>query len=377
MIKKAFKFFLYLLLLLTLPTTILYFTPYRYLIKGISQTYLRGRTSAYIYDAQYFDVNTISKNSISQPLPKSASYNKTELSVALNDMLSKTKSTSYMVIKDNKIICEKYYLNHTDSTKSNSFSMAKTITTLLVQIAIQKKTIANWDVKVKNYLPWLSGKYADSLTLRHLSTMTAGLNWDEGYHNPFGITARAYFTDDIETTMKLVHVIDNPGKKYIYQSGATQMLGLCLIQATGKSLAEYAAENLWKPLKTEHSASWHTDTKNGRELCYCCFNASTRDFAKIGTLLLNNGMGIVDSSFIATATQPFKDDLYGHSFWLYEYKNNKVFFLQGIQGQYIAVVPSKKMVIVRTGHSVYGGKGIHDCLKTYVAESIDLFGENN
>src|SRR5690606_18030201 len=106
----------------------------------------------------------------------------------------------------------------------------------------------------------LEGPYANDLELWHLSTMTAGLQWNEHYTNPFDITARAYYGNDIAELMyREVPVINEPGANYQYQSGAPQLLGLILAKATGKTVSEYASENLWTKIGAEHTAFWHLD----------------------------------------------------------------------------------------------------------------------
>ncbi|MBK8658643.1 MAG: serine hydrolase [Bacteroidetes bacterium] len=107
-------------------------------------------------------------------------------------MLEKTKTVAFLVLKEDSILCEQYWDNYTDSSRSNSFSMAKSITTMLAQVAIQKGFLKDWNQKVKTILPELTGPYADSLELWHLSTMSSGLDWDEN-KDPFSVTAKAYY----------------------------------------------------------------------------------------------------------------------------------------------------------------------------------------
>ncbi|HLP21694.1 MAG TPA: serine hydrolase, partial [Chitinophagales bacterium] len=194
--------------------------------------------------------------------------------------------------------------------------------------------------------------HAKDLELWHLSTMSSGLDWNEAYTNPFCVTAKAYYGDDVSKLMLSLPIKDEPGKVNNYQSGSTQLLGMCLIKATGKSLAQLASEWLWKPLQAEHDAKWHTDEK-GVEMAYCCFNSNARDFARFGKMMLHhgnwNGTQILDSSFVSMPTSPVLVPFYGYSFWLYTSNGTKVFFQWGILGQYIITVPERNLVIVRLG----------------------------
>lgn len=375
--KWLLRFIAYLSGLLLLAIILAYITGYDYLIKGVRLSYLSGHNSANIYDADGFDTRKVENGSYISQLPKSSKYNQIPMPDSLVAMLNRTKTTSFLVLQNDSIVWEYYYNEHRPDTKSNSFSMAKSITTMLVQQAIQEGLIANWDVKVKTYLPWLQGSYADDITLRHLSTMTAGLDWTESYYDPFGITARLYYGDNAEKTMKRVSVIYKPGESYVYQSGATQLLGLCLQKALKKPIATYASEKIWQPIGAEMPATWHLDNENGTELTYCCFSATTRDFARLGKMVLHHGKNdknhsLVDSAFLAFASKPNIVDWYGQSFWLSHTGKNPWYFMQGAQGQFIAMVPDANVVLVRTGNKVLRDpkSKIHRCIQTYCDETL-------
>lgn len=373
-VKRIKRLLIYVLVAMAIIVAGLYISPYRYLLRGIRLTYLQGRTSANLFDKTDFSLRPVKSGAAQLPLPQAADFNKTTWSSALKTMLEQTGSASFLVLRNDSIVTEQYFGENTDTTCTNAFSMTKSIVTMLVQLAIQEGKIKSWEDKVITYLPWLKGPYASELTLRHLSTMTAGISWDESYHDPFGITAKAYYGDDIDGLMKTVEVIRKPGEKYHYQSGSTQLLAMALRQATGKSPSGYASDVLWSELGTEHEAFWHLDDDNGNELCYCCFNAITRDYGRIGVMLRRNGMGIIDSGFLKMATLPYRADHYGHSFWLGRVDGEPYFFMHGMQGQFIAVIPSKNMVVVRTGAGDQkGSTPVPDCIQTYVAESVKLF----
>ncbi len=379
---KKLKILFVTLGVLFLIYALLWISPYNYLIKGVSLTYLKGEKSPTYKDWVDFDLRPIS-NDLSKKFTTVKAEKTIELNPDLLKMLTKTQSGSYLVYKNDTLISENYFDGSSDSSRTNSFSMAKTITTLLVQMAIQDKLIGSWDDKVIDYLPWIKGEYAKELTLRHLSTMTAGLNWDESYLSPFGITAKAYYSNDIEGVMRTVDVVEKPGEKFEYQSGSTQLLGFVLQAAINegnknnrvavKTISEFAQERLWKRIGAEYPAYWSLDKENGKELSYCCFDATSRDFGKLGLLVMHHGknyMGeqLVDSSFLAMAQQPYKSLNYGHSFWLGEIGGIKFSYFQGLGGQYI-VLPkdNENMVVVRTGKGIDKGNGfpIFDCVKTY------------
>ena len=370
---------------LVIFSALVYLSPYRYLIKGISLTYLKGEKSANYLDWKDFDLRKMQNNPDKIYKIPTKTYAKTNvLDKKLLDMLTNTNSGSYIVLKNDTIVSEHYFNGITDSSQTNSFSMAKTITTLLVQKAIQDKLIGSWDDKVIDYLPWLKGEFAKDLTLRNLSTMTAGLDWDENYLSPFSVTAKAYYSNDVEAVMKTVAVTKKPGENFHYQSGTTQLLGFVLKKALDKSgkyksVSEFAQVNLWNKIGAEYPAFWSLDAENGKELTYCCFDATTRDFAKLGQLVLHHGKSawgesIIDSTFIDLAQKPFKSANYGHSFWIGEVDGIKFPYFQGLKGQYIAIVKNENAVIVRTGNGIDKSHGmpVFDCIKTYVSEGVKL-----
>ena len=323
-----------------------------YLIKGLWASYLHGENSATINDACYFDSHKIATGDHPWPWPISPDYNKAQLPDRLQQVLSKTGSVAFLVIQNDTILSEKYWQGYSDSSQSNSFSMAKSITTMLTEIAIQKGILKGWHQKVQTLLPEIKGPHAAELELWHLSTMSSGLAWEEAYKDPFSVTAKAYYGDHVRELMLNLPIVDEPGKIYNYQSGNTELLGLCIMKATGRTLSDLASEWLWKPLQAEREAKWHTDAQ-GTELCYCCFNTDARDFARFGKMMLHrgnwNGTQILDSSFVQLATTGALAPFYGYSFWLDESHGTKVFAQRGILGQYIITIPAYNLVIVRLG----------------------------
>ena len=394
---KAFQRFLLVLGIATVLTGVVWVSPWGYLIKGVRLTYMIGQKSANYLDYKGFDTREIANDpSHVSTLTTLEGASEAALSEGLVAMLNKTESGSFLVFRNDTLVCEKYFEPVDARVPTNSFSMAKTITCLLVENAIERGEISSWDEPVRKFLPWVGGvkdvegyrnveleKNAKGLTLRHLVTMTAGLEWNESYVSPFGITAKAYYGSDIEATMREVPVVVMPGTQFEYQSGSTQLLGLVLEQVTGKHLSDLASDWLWKPLGMEAPAYWSLDKANGRELNFCCVNARSRDFGRLGLMVLHNGKGLVDSGFLAMARKPFEMGgkvlvpFYGHSFWLGSVDGVDFQFFNGLKGQYIVVIPSKNMVVVRTGHGVVkpadGGR-IFDCVKLYVGEAVRMFG---
>lgn len=377
--KKLFKILIGIAIAITTLFLIIKIKGDNYLLKGMWACYLHGESSATITDAKYFKTTNIEAAKEKWDWANSANYNKQPLPEKLKKTLDETGTVAFLVIQNDSILHEHYVDRNAEDAQTNSFSMAKSITTMLAQIAIQKGILQGWHQKVQTIFPQIKGKHANELELWHLSTMSSGLDWDESYKNPWSVTAKAYYGDDIRELMLTLPISDSPGKSFIYQSGSTQLLGLCLIQATGKSLSELASEWLWKPLQTTHDAKWHTDEK-GTEMAYCCFNTNARDFAHFGKLMLHqgnwNGTQILDSSFVQLATAPALSPNYGYSFWLDNSQGTKVFFQWGFCGQYIITVPEYNLVIVRLGNTdLVKQNNISEYCGLMVKEVLEIVGK--
>lgn len=367
------------IVLLIIVTIGLYLTGNDHLLKGVWATYLHGEKTATIDDDRFFDTRKVNATN-PEPWPIDERYNSMTLSPELNSTLEETESVAFVVVKNDKLLYEQYWDGYSDTSHSNSFSMAKSITTILTEIAIEQGYITSWNEKVTTYLPELEGPYAKDLELWHLSTMTAGLQWNEHYTNPFDITARAYYGNDIASLMyREVPIVNQPGESYEYQSGAPQLLGLVLAKATGQTVSEYASKVLWSNIGAMHDASWHLDHQNGQELTYCCFNSNARDFARLGKLMTNygnwNGNQILDSAFVAKASHGVGVDYYGWSFWIYNDLNTPVYYFRGILGQYVIVFPEKDLVVCRLGKRRLENDDHHPKdFKVIAEESLKYFG---
>lgn len=351
--KKLIKFLVYSIAVIALFALGLKVMGNGYLIKGVWATYLHGHNTASIDDMRFFDLGEVAAT---QPTPwqEHPQYNQSELSAELLSSLKGSESVAFVAIKNGKLFHEQYWDDYSSESHSNSFSMAKSITSILGQLAIQKGYISSWDEPVINYLPELKGEFSGQVTLRHLTTMTADLTWEEKYKSPFAITAKTYFGEDIkEVLYENVPAEKKPGVNYIYQSGATEYLGMAIEKAVGKPIYEFASEALWGPIGAEETAYWHLDHQGGMALTFCCFNSNATDFARLGQLMHNNGQwngqSLLDSAYTGLAQQPYRSDFYGHSFWLDHEGGEGVYYFHGILGQYIIVFPERDLVVVRLG----------------------------
>lgn len=321
-------------------------------------------TAVYYNFANIDDYKKFSNNTVAvakpQPWNISTEYNKTAYPDSLNELLEDLGSVGVLMIKNDSVVFEKYWNGYSDSSLSGSFSMAKSITSLLIGVALKEGKIGSILDPVGKYLPEFGGTGKISVRIVDLLTMSSGTNWNESYINLFSVTSEAYYGSDVYKAATGVQMEVSPGTLHKYKSGDTQLLGLILEKVTGKSLSEYASEKLWQPMGAEHPALWSTDHEKGNEKAYCCFNSNTRDFARIGKLMLDsgkwNGNAIIDSVYYAQSIQAcgITDekgsacDYYGFQWWI-DPAHPEIFYARGILGQYIIVIPSKKTIIVRLG----------------------------
>lgn len=339
---------------------LVYLSWYGYLFKGIYATYLQGRTTSDPFDAAYFDTQPVTASP--SPIPWPVSLDSAMRPSDPTQLLLDASQTGALLVFDRDTLRHEAYFDDFDSaSRINSFSMAKSIVTMLVQLAVQEGKISSWEAKAKSYIPGLHGPGSDRLTLRDLSSMHADLDWTEDYYNPFGETAKLYYGDDQMGLILEREVGDSVGLRYEYQSAATTLLSVCLEKAVGESLPAYASRKLWIPLGAESDASWHVDGQ-GEALAFCCFNSTARDYARLGHLLVHdgrwNGASILDSAWISIATAPTSAAFYGHSFWLGESADpsgqlpaRRYVALRGHLGQWILAFPEIGRVVVRLGRT--------------------------
>ena len=284
---------------------------------------------------------------------------------------AKYKTVGFVVVQHNRIIFEQYWKNYSPLSLSNSFSMAKSVISLLIGCAIDDGKIKSVNQPVSDFLPQWTSYDGKVLTIKDLLTMSAGVEWDESYSSLFSKTTQAYYGNDLWKLTLTEKLIEKPGVRFNYQSGVTQILAFIVQKATGKNIADYASEKLWTPIQAEEDAQWSLDHKSGMEKAYCCLNSNARDFARLGQLILNkgmwNGQQVVDSNYIKEATTPatwlkytpsVKGEtkassvpctFYGYQFWIANYRGVKISYMRGMLGQYIIAIPALDAVIVRLG----------------------------
>lgn len=360
--KKIVKSILFLLLGIIITANLFIILSGRfYLYKGIANTYLVGKTGPGIYDLEVFPYSHIQNGNVKKWV-KSDKYNHHQLTKAQSQFLKKTETTAFLIFKGDSIIFENYAGTHKQTTVSNSFSSAKTVISLLIGIAIEEGKIKSIDEPVGCYIPEFNNGEYKKISIRHLLYMASGLDWEESAKNPLSDNAESYYGSDLYGLVTRQKVVAEPGKKFIYQSGNSQLLGFILEKATGKTVSAYMQEKLWKKIGAEHEAYWSLDKENGDEKSFCCLYATARDFGKLGKLMLNFGKvgqtQVVPRWYMEEMVkfaplqteEGIENQRYGLHAWIYDDGKTKVNYCRGIKGQYVISIPQENLVIIRLGN---------------------------
>lgn len=358
-----------------------YATGHSFLITAFQRTYLHGSVTANINDHRAFNYNVIATANPNQ-LPASDRYNQKPLEAEFLAELEKYKSVAFVIVKDGEVQTEHYYNGYDDRSKTNSFSMAKTVTTMLIGIAIEDGYIKSLEQPLTDYLPeFKDDTLGQKATIGQLSLMNSGYEWTEHYYSMLSPTVELYYGSDVENFLLSGSFSAEPGSFWEYSSASTELLGIVLkraLHAGGKNatIAEYLSEKIWQPLQMNDDANWHTDN-SGQELTFCCLNTNARNYAKLGMLMLNNGTWnnkqVVPSHFIQKMIQPLGQDYYGYSTWLGLDRDPAHYHFSGHLGQYIIVVPEHNMVVVRLGETRNNKKNFRqEQVPDYVRAALDL-----
>ena len=350
-LKKILKWTLITIAALVL---FMYVFDYGYILRGVRVVYFTRHKTAFIDDFSYFENDTIKKGNHTDAWSNHKDYNTVSTTASLEKSNQDWGTIAYVIIKNDSIWFEKYYEGFDENSKTNSFSMAKSYVSGLLGKAIMDGYIKSLDQPLSDFYPEYS--YAKT-TVGDLASMASGLDWVESYTSPFSVTARANYDDDLAETILNQKVVKTPGVEYEYLSGSTQLLGMVLEKATGKTLSNYLSESFWKPLGSSDDALWQLDDEDHRlAKAFCCIGSNAKDFARFGKLYKDhgkwNGKQVLDSAFVAKSITPRfpASPEYGYGFWLNNYMGKDFFMMRGHLGQYVIVQPEDNIIIVRLGH---------------------------
>ena len=284
------------------------------------------------------------------------------------------RASGVLVIKNGKILLERYGLGRSPQERWTSFSVAKSVTSTLIGAAIKDGKIKSLDDRVTLYIPELKGSAYDDVTVRQLITMTSGVKWNESYTDPNSDVAKEGLSilepgvNPVVSYMRRLPREAAPGAKFVYKTGETDLAGILLSNAVGEPLAQYLSDKVWRPYGMEQDGIWVEDVA-GHERGGCCISMTLRDYGRMGQFMLEHGVAdgheVLPAGWTEDATaRHVADPPYGYFWWIvpggYE--------AEGIFGQTLSIFPEDHLVVViNSAWPAAWSEGIDAVRKKYVA----------
>jgi CubicO group peptidase (beta-lactamase class C family) len=321
----------------------------------------------YSHFDQVYEGRVVRRATAPSPLARAASepavrYEYQGQTFTVDEYLARNPATGLLVARGDTVLIERYQYARHDRHRFTSWSMAKTVTGMLIGIAIAEGRIRSVDDPAAAYVPALADTEYGRTSLRHLLQMSSGVRFIEEYSGQDDVarlaaaTFRQVGSGGVDAVSQFNVRTAPPGTRFYYASAETQVLGLVLRNAIGRPVANYLQEKIWEPIGAEADATWLID-RSGQEATYCCVNAVLRDYARMGLLLAHDGhwrgREIIPAAWIKEAMtvrpgqpQPGAGG-YGYQIWIFP-GERRMFRLSGIRGQAIYVDPASQLVMVHT-----------------------------
>ena len=310
------------------------------------------------------------------------------LPIDLDEYMKEQRHASLVVVQDGAIRLERYALGFKDDGRWTSFSVAKSFTSTLVGIAVKEGDIESLSDPVSKYIEGLKGSEYDNVTVEQLLTMSSGIAWDETYTDPNSdvATFNTHVAEDggsnLVSYMAGLSRAHPAGEVWNYSTGETNLIGILVMEATGKNLSEYLSERVWVPYGMQQDASWLLN-EDGTEISGCCIQAATRDFARFGQFILDGAMidgesGLPEGWIESATTKRIENGIpaqgYGYQWWTYD---TGAYAARGIFGQGIYIDPSRNLIIATNSNwttalgDVGGEAAKREALNQIIADAID------
>jgi CubicO group peptidase (beta-lactamase class C family) len=316
-----------------------------------------------------FEVRRVAPAATASPLPAASNppairYRFRNIEHTLDEYLERQRATGLLVLKDGQVVVERYRYGRQPEARFLSFSMSKSVTSMLLGVALAQGAIASLDDPAAKYAKEMQGSAYGDTSIRNLLRMSSGLSFAERYDGHDDVArmnaASASAPDGTLGVLRSISDRHSPaGAVFRYASAETEVLGRVLAGATGRSMADLTREWLWEPMGAEREAFWRIG-RDGQEGASGYFNASLRDWGRLGALLARDGRvgerQIVPRDYLLDATDPARQPPafrpgsgsgYGYQFWLLPYKE-RTFAMQGVYGQGVFVQPASGIVMVVT-----------------------------
>jgi CubicO group peptidase (beta-lactamase class C family) len=266
------------------------------------------------------------------------------------ELLGSEHLMGLVVVQDGKVLMEHYAPDHGADVPWVTFSVTKSVTSLLIGAAIHDGYIDSVTDPIVKYLPRLAGSEYGKSRVQDILQMASGIAWNEDYEDPESDVARAAALNGVALTDYLAQLprMAPPGTRFNYNTAESNLLGEVLRSAIGMNAAPYLSQKIWQPMGMESDANWLLSLPEDRETGGCCISATLRDYARLGLLALADGVlpdgtRVLPEGWMAASTAPSQGyDGYGYKWWL---DADERYGAYGIFGQAIAVDPQAKLVI--------------------------------
>ncbi|MGI5170464.1 serine hydrolase domain-containing protein [Spirillospora sp. CA-253888] len=348
----------------------------------------------------FYSTTTVAASSRPEPLPvKTQRYNPTFThqgrTGTLDDFLNRSSTLGYLVLRGGTIVDERYFSGYNAASRFNSWSVGKSITATAVGAAVAEGRIQSVRDQVTKYLPELRGTGYDGVSIEDVLQMASGHKYDEtDYSNPLkgstATTIRMVLGTALTTQAREAERDFQPGTRWNYDSMNTFVLGWLVTKATGKPLATYVGDKIWRPAGMQSPMLVGRD-RQGSDIAYCCYHATVRDFARFGLLYLRGGRAggrqVIPAGWINDSTHaskpylqphrlvPAKPDSpenaygYGYQWWL---GDDGDYAAIGILGQFVYVSPKRDVVIVKSSQDLNSASHMAEALSAFraVADAV-------
>jgi CubicO group peptidase (beta-lactamase class C family) len=337
------------------------------------------QNEAFLHLDRLFATRTIKRGPRPSALPDAGTplhieYSDYGKTCTVDDLMRDEHLSGLIVVKDNEVMLERYAMGLSRAGRWQSSSMVKSVASTLVGAAVHDGLIKSIDDPLINYLPDFAGSAYEKVTIRHLLTMSSGTDWVENYGDIASDVNRHYIKPVAERKagyiarhLKTLKSIHEPGTQYYYNTGDVFILSLLVSKVTGKTVADYCSEKIWIPAGMEQDGYFILDSDGGQEITGSRCVAALRDYARLGLLMLNDGVGaggrVLPEGWVKEATSPSAprfgeraDDRpglqptgfagYGYLWWVPE---QGTYMAKGSAGQWIYVDPATNLVIVIVG----------------------------
>ncbi|KMK77522.1 serine hydrolase domain-containing protein [Alkalihalobacillus pseudalcaliphilus] len=281
---------------------------------------------------------------------------------SVDSFLEQSETTGFLFIQDDQVLYETYRLGSKPTSTFTSWSVAKSMVSAMVGVALEEGLIKSIEEPIGRYVPELNHSGYGDVSIKNVLLMSSGVRFNEEYANKKSDIQQIFYQallwdQSADRFMKKLKNESGAGERFHYISSDTQALGMLIRNVTGRQPSRYFEEKIWKQIGTENRAFWSQDRK-GNDFSFCGFNATLRDYAKFGRLFCQEGKWeeeqLVSNEWVRQSTTIHQDSLltgrdsgYQYQWWV-PYRDNQDFLALGVWGQFLYVHPKTRTIIVKT-----------------------------